>query len=240
MRELEKQDLYWCLRCLPKRVIKFMKDFGEEVMLAGGYIRSKIANESVNDIDLFVRSADKALWLSKSLQEGTDARVTRTDNAYTIVFHKFVVQVIHRWVYEEPESIIPSFDFTIARAVIWYDKVKEEWHSVCDDRFYSDLAAKRLIYCSPIRDEEAGGSLLRVLKFYQKGYRIPLDSFAAVISRLLSSVHEDGVRAMADTGIGEEKARTKIITGLLHEVDPQIDPEHIAHLPSSDSEESEA
>ena len=36
------------------------------------------------------------------------------------------------------------------------------------DEFYPDLAARRLVYTAPVRDEEAGGSLLRVRKFIER------------------------------------------------------------------------
>ena len=62
------------------------------------------------------------------------------------------------------------------------------FRSLCSGTFYQDLAAKRLRYTRPARNEDAGGSLLRVLKYYQKGYRIPLESFAGVLTRLISAL----------------------------------------------------
>jgi hypothetical protein len=67
--------------------------------------------------------------------------------------------------------------------------------------------------------------MLRVLKFYQRGYRIPLDSLAMVIGRLMSGVNKS-VRC------GDENDIAGAVTGLLIEVDPQIDPNHTSHLPS--------
>ena len=113
-------------------------------------------------------------------------------------------------------------DDTLKKFGIWWNG--KEWESLIDDRFYSDLAGKRLVYCSPKRNEDAGGSFLRVLKFYQRGYRIPLDSMGAVIARLVGGVRMDQVN-------GEEQL-AKVLTGLLREVDPNVDPTHEAHLPS--------
>ena len=141
------------------------------------------------------------------------------------------VQFIHRWTYETPADLLPSFDFTVARAAIWYEE--KGWATLCDDRFYPDLAGKRLVYCSPARNEDAGGSILRVLKFYQKGYRIPLDSLAAVVTRLIGGVRDIG--AVFERGEAEV---ARILTGLLHEVDPDIDPTHVAHLPATPGEEA--
>ena len=104
----------------------------------------------------------------------------------------------------------------------------DKWCSACDPRFYADLAAKRLVYRSPERNEDAGGSMLRVLKFYQRGYRIPLDSLGAVIARLIQGVK--------DPILLNEPKLARTLSGLLREVDPDIDPNHIAHLPSETEE----
>ena len=107
------------------------------------------------------------------------------------------------------------------------EKLKIDWDSYCDERFYIDLASKRLIYRHPIRNEDAGGSMLRVLKYYQKGYRIPLNSLGGVIARLVIALNKDKIN------INNEEDVTMVLTGLLKEVDPAIDPFHISHLPST-------
>jgi hypothetical protein len=223
--ELLKEDLRWCLLKMPKVVFNLMKERGKDVMLAGGFIRSCIANEPINDIDLFTSNTDKAELYAKTVANGN--KIIETDNAYTVLgVSKMAIQFINRWTFDKPEDILPSFDFTIAKAAIWFDG---EWKSLCDDRYYQDLAAKRLIYCSPKRNEAAGGSILRVLKFYQRGYRIPLDSLASVVSRLMG-----GIKFEIAT---DENAWASAITGLLHEVDPAIDPTRSAHLPATHGEE---
>ncbi len=228
MIPLLPEDLRWCLVRLPKKVFNLMKEEKDSVMLAGGFIRACIANEKLSDVDLFSKTKESAALYAQRLA-GPDRRPIQTDNAYTIVGAKPTVQFIHRWTYTNPADILPAFDFTIARAVIWYDG--DKWQSLCDDRYYPDLAAKRLVYCSPVRIEEVGGSLLRVLKFYQKGYRIPLDSFAATIARVMTGI--DFNRA------NSEPEWEHIITGLLREVDPNIDPTHIAHLPAQKEKEND-
>ena len=203
-----------------------MKDEKDAVMLAGGFIRTCIGNEKMTDVDLFTKSKESAELFALRLTKDNE-KFIKTDNAFTIVC-KVPIQFIHRWSYNAPAEIIPSFDFTIARAVIWYDGT--DWQSLCDDRYYADLAAKRLVYCCPNRVEEVGGSLLRVLKFYQKGYRIPLDSFAGTIARTMTGI--DFERAC------DESSWQHIIVGLLREVDPNIDPTHIAHLPTQKENEN--
>jgi len=224
MPELMFHDLQFALRRLPYGVLKLLRDFPNKVFVGGGYIRAIIASEHINDIDLFVPSKDLGEAYATILAEGR--KVYTTDNAFTITKTKPMVQIIHRWTYETPSDLINSFDFTIAMGALWYDG--GGWRSLCHERFYADLAAKRLHYTAPIRNEDAGGSLLRVLKFYQRGYRIPLDSFGAVIARLVQAVRMDEIH--------DEKHLAKVLTGLLREVDPAIDPNHLAHLPAENTE----
>lgn len=221
---LNHHDLLWCVRRLPKSVVALCKKNPGAVFIAGGYIRSCIANEPVNDIDVFAPSVEAANRYACDIA-GPDGKIHRTDNALTIVGMRAPVQIIHRWTFATPQDCVASFDFTIASAAFWWNGTA--WDSVCAEFYYADLAAKRLVYLRPARNEDAGGSILRVLKFYQRGYRIPLDSLGAVIARLMSGVRASGLTAEGEDGVA------RVITGLLREVDPLIDPDHIAHLPSS-------
>lgn len=228
MDALQWDDVAWAVRRLPFIVRSLLQRHGVKLFLAGGYLRAVIAGERVNDIDLFAPSKDYAEACAKELAAGDPKkkprRLLETENAYTVFCKPFPMQFIHRWTFDRPEDALASFDFTVAQAAIWWDATS--WHSLCGPRFYADLAAKRLVYTKPQRDEAPGGSMLRVLKFYQRGYRIPLDSLGAVIARLAGGVkqfsgHDSAVIA-------------PLLTGLLREVDPLIDPNHVAHLPSAD------
>lgn len=239
MRTLEKQDLQWALQRTPVPVLELMKRRGTRLLAAGGFLRSIIVNEKINDIDLFSPTQEEAYSAAQELA-GED-KIYITDNAYSVRLKRgMLAQFIHRWTFEKPEDMLNSFDFTIACGAFWYDPgmsnfadIKEGygWQSMIDDRFYADLAAKRLIYRSPTRNEDAGGSLLRVLKFYQRGYRIPLNSLGAVIARLVNAVDEAQIGSFPGN---HEQKLAKVLTALLHEVDPAIDPDHIAHLPSDE------
>jgi hypothetical protein len=230
-------------------VLKLLKDQPGRLFVGGGFLRACVANESASDVDLFASSyADAKVYaelLVAKLGHGNGVplgKVVETDNAFTIKGYQLPVQIIHRWTYTSPEQLMSSFDFTIAMAGFWWQAERKEpeeiavdcasagWRSICDDRFYPDLAARRLRYTSPQRNEDAGGSLLRVLKFYQRGYRIPLDSLGAVVARLAVDVKTWQVLQGRDPDREMQVAR--VLTGLLREVDPNIDPSHIAHLPS--------
>lgn len=239
---LDSNDLAWCLRRLPKPVKSLLKSQAE-CILAGGFIRSCIAGEPVQDIDLFAPSPKAAEHYAQTLAKPLGVKVFTTGNAHSLRIGDMQVQVIHRWSYASLQECVDSFDFTIARAAIHMARPRDanaHWASICDSRFYVDLAAKRLVYCAPQRNEDAGGSMLRVLKFYQRGYRIPLDSLGAVMARMIGGVVSGDQLFWRETANGKrlsdgevEKYRAAMLTGLLHEVDPAIDPGHLAHLPSS-------
>ncbi len=226
MKELDKKDLSWAVRLLPPDVKILMERWKQEIVLGGGYLRATIANEKINDLDLFTSTATQAKLFAEILAKQAGRKIHETDNAYSIRLPGGFVQFIHRWTFPRPQNLLESFDFTIACAAIWFESGK--WKSLADDDFYSDLAAKRLVYRSPIRNEEAGGSLLRVLKYYQRGYRIPLDSLGAVLARISKGL---------DVDIGcEESEVAQSYTKLLVTVDPQVDPTHEAHLPSEEED----
>lgn len=250
MDQLRWHDLQWCLRRAPKKVLELMKANPGKLIASGGFIRDCVNGDRVNDLDLFVTDKDSAKGFAQSLC-GEKNKLHETENAYTIARGMgLTVQVIHRWTFADAEALTESFDFTVAKAAFWWDNLllhrqgpvltgdlKGEWRSVCHPDFYADLAARRLVYVSPIREEEPGASLLRVLKFYQRGYRIPLDSLGAVLARLVTQVK------WQDKQERSEKRWAHILTGLLREVDPNIDPTHVAHLPSREEvigEEAEA
>ncbi|WP_321471062.1 hypothetical protein [uncultured Paludibaculum sp.] len=237
MTELTKYDLAFCVRRLPRDVREMMKREGPRLFVAGGFVRSVVANETINDVDLFTPNRDDAERLAKELA-GPEHKPYGTGNAYTVFTRRVTCQFIHRWTFEHPEDAMESFDFTIAKAALWWSNgsggsdplCMPGWRSACAESFYADLAARRLVYTSPIRNEDAGGSLLRVLKFYQRGYRIPLDSMGAVIARLCQGV--EWARLERSRYKDGEAGLAKILTGLLREVDPQVDPDAIGHVDS--------
>lgn len=237
MSTLCHQDLAWALRTCPKAVLAELRSRPSQLFLAGGYIRDSITREKPHDLDLFAPSAELAEAAARSIAAYDDRHLPliRTDNAWTICHPSLHIQVIHRWTFDTPVACIASFDFTIACAAIYYGRVPADdgapegldWISVCDPSFYSDLAGRRLVYRNPLRNEDAGGSILRVLKFYQRGYRIPLQSLADVVVRLLSGVHSLPHLASQPAEL------SKVIHGLLREVYPNTNPDHLGHIPDA-------
>lgn len=213
MTQLTKQDLQFIVSRLPRDVVSIMKE--RAIILGGGFIRATIAGEKPSDIDLFGATKDQLAAAALVLEKNRfGSRLHRSKNAFTLLSgSRMPVQFIHRWLFQTPADCMESFDFTIAQAVIWFtDGV---WESCCHDRFYMDLAARRLTYSAPARNEDAGGSLLRVRKFLSRGYNIQAPALAGVLARLCMGVAEFK-NAM------DEKRTAAILCGLLREVDPLV------------------
>jgi len=240
--ELSDYDLLLAVRKLPRILVSLMKEYPGRIFVAGGYLRSVITSDPINDIDVFCDTPELARACAGRVADEHKKKLIETHNAFTIYTRPHPIQLIHRWTFSRPWECVQSFDFTIARAAIWWastgtlvdyaaktETPQGTWCSTCDERFYPDLAARRLVYCSPVRIEEAGGSLLRVLKFYQHGYRIPMDSLGTVLARITASIDFNKIAAGEED---HEERLAMVITGLLREVDPLIDPDHISHLAS--------
>lgn len=196
---------------IPKRVRKMLKS--SQTYVAGGFIRSTIAGERVSDIDVFGPSKETLETQAGLLAHDIKGKLHVTANALTVLAHsRTTAQFITRWVFDNPEDLIKSFDFTVCQAVVWWQD--KEWVSRCSTDFYPDLASRRLVYTHPIRNEDAGGSMLRMRKFLKRGYNIRVDSMAGVIARLVNKLRDDVM--------GDEETCSTVIAGLLREVDPLI------------------
>lgn len=220
--KLLDEDLRNVLSRIPKDVRSISKERG--LLIGGGFIRSTIAGEKPNDIDMFGASKDVLELSAKDLHASRNtSKLHKTDNAFTVFCPpRLPVQFIHRWLYHNTEEgahkLLCEFDFTIAQAVIWYENVA--WTSMISERFYCDLASKRLNYTSPRRTEDAGGSILRVRKFLARGYNIQVRSLGAIIARVGMAVRWNEIFDKHSDPYDREDAVANVIAGLLREVDP--------------------
>ena len=214
MSNLTSGDLQLVVSRIPRDLRKIMQD--KRIFVGGGFIRETIAGNPVQDIDLFGPDFTTLKAAADHLASGRDgAKVHTTDNAMTVLSApRFPVQFITRWLFNDAEPLVASFDFTVCQAAIWFDRGAKLWRSQCSDGFYPDLAARRLTYTAPVREEEAGGSMLRVRKFLARGYNIQAFSLAAVIARVAI--------AAAITAQTDETDATFAISRKLIEVDPLL------------------
>ncbi len=226
MKTLNQSDLYRAVRFLPFAVRDITKQY--KLCVAGGYIRAQVLGETASDIDLFAANTEVAHEAYAALkeqwtQQGRKIREGKTDNALTLVGDNACVQFITRWTYPQAQDVIGSFDFTMCQGAVWWEGEPRNgvWVSQVADTFYEDIASRRLVYTSPQRNEDAGGSILRMRKFLGKDWHIDADNIARVLGRLLSNVKIS--QQMTDAPEAEREAWiTKIVLGTLYEVDPNI------------------
>lgn len=209
--ELTKGDLNFVVSHLPKDIRLMMAD--SPIFLGGGFIRETISQQKPVDIDLFAPDTDLIAAKSTVLAMNRQGKLHDTPNAVTVLCPpRLPVQFIKRWLFDRPEMVLESFDFTVCQAVVWFERESQKWRSECSPSFYPDLAARRLVYTCPHRNEDAGGSLMRVRKFLSRGYNIQAESLAGVVARLTNSVQ--------DMDKMDERKRAFVMSGLLREVDP--------------------
>ncbi len=211
--ELLREDLHRIVLHLPSDLIEQIK-LEPSIVVAGGFIRDLIIGGRIRDIDVFGATKELLSMVATNLKTGRNGRLHYTDNAITLLSPpRMPIQFITRWLYISSAEILASFDFTVCQALVRWNPSDSKWVGECNERFYSDLASKRLRYTCPMREEEVGGSMLRVIKFVEKGYHISPESLGKVIGRLVSKIDFERLEN-GRTDVGS------VITGLLREVDP--------------------
>lgn len=224
MTELARHNLESAVRRIPKDLRRLMAAHAGKLYLGGGFIRAVVAGEPVSDIDLFGPSKRELELMAKELQIARGGpekcRLHTTKNAITVISQgRVTIQFITRWVHQTPEEALASFDFTVCQAMVWMDPKSDLsplWTSACAPEFYTDLASKRLRYTHPVRDEEAGGSLMRALKYQRRGYVLTIGTLAGVIARMMKKVRQSNQRQ------DSEESQAQVIMGVLREVDPLL------------------
>lgn len=182
---------------LPEFVVGILKQYGKDVIVAGGFLRSIAQNEEIHDVDLFVTGKELAEKIGEELKV-TNHKLRTTPKSYYVKTDP-IVQVIHKFVYPTVEELIESFDFTIACAAIWWDKDKNTWDSYClgtefyNETYYWDLEGKALVFRYPDREDDAMSGVLRMLKFAKMGYHIPKETVAGVVGRAFSKLPLTGI-----------------------------------------------
>ena len=218
MRELTTADLRYVVQRLPRDIRDLLSENPNKLFVGGGFIRATVAGETPSDIDIFGVDKDFLIAVANLLSSRRPgSKVHTTKNAVTLLTpDRLPVQFITRWTFQTSADLIKSFDFTVCQAAVWrHGKGSTApWQSARGENFYVDLAGRRLVYTNPVRDEEAGGSMLRVIKYIKRGYTIQVSSLGDVIARMVDKLPPVGRFAADTTG--------QAITGMLREVDPLL------------------
>jgi hypothetical protein len=198
MAQLNSSDVVNAVAALPSALAELLVVLVDMpgLVVAGGYLRAVVAgDEEVRDVDVFASSPDQACSAAALYADRTSSLVHRSKNAHTVG----KVQFVHRWTFRDPQSLLDNFDFVVCKAALWYDGA---WQSLTDPQFYFDVLSRRLTYAAPEREEGAADAVLRLLKYYRKGYRASRESLAKVLVRFVR----------------------------LSDADPQLEPSHVEKL----------
>jgi hypothetical protein len=172
-------------RLVLSRIPSELRDIvrARSLYIAGGVVRSVIANEAVKDIDIFGPDVATQEQAARDYAKAIGGLVVTTGRALTVVApNRIPVQFVQVFCASQAGVVMARFDFTICRAVIWWpDPTSTVASSLIEDTFYEDLAGRRLVYTEPT-DPEPGATVLRVLKFVARGYVCPATEWPPLIA----------------------------------------------------------
>ena len=212
-QQLRQADLNICLSKLPQCLLNLLGVSPNRLVVAGGFVRACVAGETPSDVDVFLSEGsrvDASHFLARqaaSFSTG-EPKISNTDRTST-VWLPCPVQFCDSWTFEDPDDLLTQFDFTVTTAAFWWDG--RTWASTVGPFFYNDVAAKRLRYSCPDRVEVGGESLLRLLKFYRRGYTCGISDLGALVAHLVSYLG------------GDEEVVRENVTKLLRDSDTSSD-----------------
>ncbi len=180
-------------RKLPEDVQTILRKFGPDICVAGGYVRDLLLDAEPNDIDIFGTHIDAVEGAIEEFKYDVFhyLHYTTTINAVTFYpnqkYNGPVVQFITRVYYSDHYKLIQSFDFSICQAALYWDG--HQWVGITTPEFWGDLTDRTMHYTAPERDEDPGASVLRMVKFAGRGFRIPKEDVARVVGRFDAQLH---------------------------------------------------
>lgn len=160
----------------------------EGAFIAGGALTSVFTGQPINDVDLYFKSRaafDEAI--AAAYDEGLWC-VARSARAVTFAQGSSIVQLMHFDWFETASAVFDAFDFTACMAA--YDIDAREF--VFHDDFLKHAAQRFLRFHAGTRFPFA--SLLRVLKYQQRGYTIGKGD----LLRIALSCHKTPLTSWAD------------------------------------------
>lgn len=194
---MEPEDVVRVAAALPPTLAKAMHAHrGMAMVVAGGFVRDVVSGRRPRDVDVFVGTEDDVAAVDAVLRPAATGEPHVTDNATGYVVDGRLVQVVTRWTFTDAWEVLRGFDFTVAQAAVWHEA--ERWWGGVGPSFYADLAARRLRLSGVLPDErtpeEAGGTLMRLVKHSRRGYVATPDTVAACAWAAVAACEDlDGV-----------------------------------------------
>lgn len=142
------------------------------LMLCGGAITSLFTRAKVNDLDFYMTDITRKQEVDDFLRIFFPEHPYKSDNALTYKRQSsrsrkvWSVQLITRF-HGTPQDILDTFDFTVTQGI--YSFVSNTF--TFGDRFFQDLASKRLTYLGMSRFPIC--AMYRTKKYQERGYSVP-------------------------------------------------------------------
>lgn len=142
------------------------------LMLCGGAVTSTFSNAHINDLDFYIKDESKLPEAKAFFKQWFPHEEMETTNAITYKrksgksSKKYTAQLITRF-HGEAKEIFEWFDFTVTHAA--YDFTTRQF--VFGERFFPDLAKRRLVYSGASRYPIC--AMYRTSKYVKRGYELP-------------------------------------------------------------------
>lgn len=138
----------------------------EGAFVAGGALTSVFTNHAISDVDIYFKTKEDFIRAVEQAYDEGMWCVAATDRAVTFVYRTSVVQLMHFDFFPTAEAIFDAFDYTVNMAAYDIDQDKftfsEDFFKHASQRFLRFHSGTRYPY----------GSLMRVLKYQDRGYKI--------------------------------------------------------------------
>lgn len=171
----------FALNTISEDLITIMKKCAGNVYLAGGFMRAIIEERQPKDIDWFVSSLAQAVITRNELSNYLISNMRKLDEeCFACEISQSPVQIVWRYPFDNASELLDRFDFTVAKAAIWYSNEKSQFVGICHNRYYRDIANKELVY-ERFGDVERILSIPRLMRYHEYGYSIGPESLAKVI-----------------------------------------------------------
>lgn len=185
-------------RYLPKCVRDALIAFPNDLILAGGFLRTVSCGERpYSDHDLFLTESGKKFeshvvsFLGQQVPLGEPAPTWHvTPRAVTARINGVVVQLVLGWNPKDPMDLIRQFDLTTSKAALWYaESNKHAIRGVCSQSFLRDISQRAIVYeigADPV------SSIIRITKFLRRGFTISSRALADYIAACCEQIGSSG------------------------------------------------
>lgn len=134
--------------------------------IAGGALTSVFTGNIISDVDVYFKTKEDFVQAVCEAYDSSFWCVAATDRAVTFVDRDNIIQLMHFDFFETAQEIFDAFDYTVCMAA--YDIDKQDF--VFSEDFFKHASQRFLRFHSGTRYPY--GSLMRVLKYQDRGYKI--------------------------------------------------------------------